>query len=242
MALSPEQIQEMRDIEPTYGANDDVRQENSTKTSINLMGPTGIGKNTIARVVVGMKPDEFYEVATITDRARKDNDPEQYLTREDGITSQMLYEEAKAGTLVNFALNTNGYIYATRASSFKGRFNLFPLLPKSLPQIERGGFVRTPSIYFHTSPEGYLENLTQSGRLSYDDIRPRGKEALVSIEWALEHHDSLIFVANERGEHGKLIAAEKVIAIAYGYPIEQDKEQALEDLEGMRAIAHDLAK
>lgn len=241
MSLSPEQAKELRAIEPGYSANDETSHANRTKAAINLMGPTGIGKNTIARVVVGLKPDEFYEVATVTDRPRKQNDPAQYVTSDEGVTSQMLYEEAKAGTLVNFALNTNGFIYATRPESFKGRFNLFPLLPKSLPQIERGGFIRTPSIYFHTAPDSWLENLTHSGRLSYDDIRPRGREALESIEWAIENQDKLIFVENARGEHGKSMAAEKVIAIAYNYPIEQDKAQALEDLEGMRAIAYDLA-
>lgn len=241
MSLSPDQLAELHALEKVYQPNKEVRRKNSTKTSINLMGPTGIGKNTIARLIVGMKPKEFYEVATITDRGRKENDPDQYRTASEGITPEMLYAEVKSGSLVNFALNTNGHIYATRDSSFGGRFNLFPLLPKSLPQIERAGFVRTPSVYFHTSPESWLENLTEGGRLDYEDIRPRGREALASIEWALDNHDKLIFVPNEHGEHGKTIAAEKVIAIAYNYPIEEDKEQALEDLRGMYKIAYDLA-
>lgn len=242
MSLSPEQLIELRELEATYGANDATQLKNGTKTTIKLIGPTGVGKTTIGDKVVEIKPEEFYQVASITDRKRKPGDPAQYLTAEDGITQEGLYQEAMDGTLVNFAVNTNGHIYATRPESFEGRFNIFPLLPQSIGQIDRGGFVRSPNVYLYAPPTDYEDNLTLGGRLSYEDIKPRGREAVASLEWAQANKDKLIFVENVHGEYGKIMAAQAVIAIAYDYPIEQDHDQIAEDLEGMLAIARDLAK
>lgn len=242
MALSPEQLTELRELEPHYLARLEIRQPLMTMTTVKLIGPTGIGKNTLSRKITELKPEEFHEVGTVTDRPGKPNDPENYVTADDGITPEILYEEAMAGTLVNFAVNTNDHTYATRLASFQKRFNLFPLLPDSIGQIDRVGFARSPSVYLYASGEDYLKNLTQGGRLSYQDIKPRGQEALRSLEWAKANREQLIFVENAHGPHGLLMAAEKIIAIAYNYPIAQDEAAIDESLDEMFEIAYDLAK
>lgn len=240
MALSPE-LQALQDRQSNYQGNVNTLDALSSKMLHMIVGPTGIGKSSIIGEVLQLEP-EWDIVGTRTTRDRKPDggDPEHYQTAAEGVTVDKMKNEIINGELVNYSIHNNGNIYGTLPEQFRKKHNLLPVIPDSIKQLQQAGFRETDTTYI-VSPAEQWKNRIMTSRVEYSDLIPRLEEGIASIEYAIDNIEWLNFVENINGKEGLQKAARKVISIAKGYQDEKITDDINRSLQGMLAVAKDLA-
>lgn len=186
-----------------------------------LIGPTGSGKSTIIGRVLELCQEQGIdagEVGSDVTRHRRNNDPDNYRTADEGITHTYMIQQAELGKLVNWSLSPTGDIYGTDPDSYPATHNFLPLLPDSLPMLQRAGFMALNVIYI-TSPLNEW-TLHLGDRRSDPQFAGRMIEAVNSLGFAKEHLPRLHIIDNPADEAGDTTlltrTAQKVIDIALG--------------------------
>ncbi len=239
MSLSPE-LQTLRDKQPFYEGNDEVKKTLSTKVLSLLIAPTAVGKSTIVKEVLGQQTT-WSEVGSFTTRPRRPNDPDNYRTGSEGITTASMIEQINNGELVNYSIHPAGYIYGTPPESFPSGYNLLPVLPDSVPVLQRAGFKRVETSYIVTEVEAWKIRL--GDRISDPSISARMEEAVVSLRYGLDNADDLNFIENAGGPEGLQIAVQNIIDITLGkHEATLDKNRLVELTKDMLTFAEQVMK
>lgn len=188
----------IRQQQASYRPSQQTLDQIAGKTLVMFIGPTGIGKTSLIHEVQRLRPD-YERVSIVTTRPRKPEDPPTFQTSTEGITPRDIQRWITTGELVEYSVNTNGYIYGQLPSGFPGNVNLMALLPSGVEPLRNAGFGKIVAVYIVTQAETWRQWLKES-RSSYVDLSARLDEAINSIDYAFDHRDKLAFVANRAGE------------------------------------------
>lgn len=222
MILSPD-LERLQKLERSYEPSDEVKQKNSEKTLITLIGPTAVGKSTLAEEIIRLGGSAFSEVYSSLTRARRSDDPPQYTTADEGFTIERAKELIRTQAVTNYSVHPSGNIYATVPENFPAPYNLLPLLPGSLAAMKRAGFKSVHAIYLVTATEAFKKQL--STRATDPSFSARLNEGRQSLAWALEHADELLFVENIHGQPH--IAAARILSLLEERQPAEEKERGI---------------
>jgi guanylate kinase len=229
---------------------DDYRYDGtqiSSKTLTVLVAPSAVGKSTIITEVLRLCKErgiDAGEVGTLTTRKRRSaSDPANYRTADEGITHEWMIDQISDKNLVNWSLSPTGDLYGTSADSFANAYNFLPVLPSSIPMLERAGFKEFHIVYITAPAVQWAERLDE--RRNDSTFAGRVHEAVSSLEFARHHIDSLHVVNNEttlqNGHPQPTGAAEQIIGIATGEAV-QSQDSSLESINEMLVYAQQLLK
>lgn len=245
MPLSRE-LQKLHEDELTYQGDPELVGSHIRNLELHgIVGPTTVGKTTIISRVVDLMPDTN-AVPSATDRERKDGDPKDYETASEGITTKQLIHDKVAGALVNYAVFKTGIIYATYPDYYSATHNFLPTMSSSIPQLGRAGFKKFDLTYLYMRAHKW-EALVKKKDFG-NKKRERMLEAIESLEYGIEHADSLTFLRNRmkkgdtQTESGRDKTARELMLIVTGNSTGDDPSEAIEELKAMRDIAYDLAQ
>lgn len=230
MLLSLE-LERLKSEESSYEPSDDVRRLMSEKTLIALIGPSAVGKSTIAKEMIRLGGAEFSEVLSAMTRRRRQDDPVGYQTADEGFSIEHALELIHERAVTNYAVHPSGNIYATLPESFPAAYNILPLLPGSVATMQRAGFKAVYMFYVVTSVEA-LENQL-AGRVEDPSFAARLSEGRDSLSWVLAHKNELSFIENAYGEPEK--AARQAIALLSEPQPEAERERGSLLAEAMLA-------
>src|SRR5664279_401301 len=150
MALSPE-LELLRTQEPNYEASDATKQLVGEKALLALVAPTAVGKSTLIHRGVELGGPDYSEAYSVVTRPRRSDDPAQYKTGSEGYDIEYVTDLIKQGAVINYSIHPSGNIYATIPDGFPAKYNLLPLLPTSLPMMQKAGFGALHAVYIVTS-------------------------------------------------------------------------------------------
>jgi len=210
-------LESLRSKESTYQGGAHVYDSLGSTSLTIIAGPTGAGKSTTSDEVIRISNEEDLDISlvqsTIT-RPRRGGDPIDFRTASDGVTYAELNDAVINDNLVNYNVIGDN-IYATYRSGFPGRYNIGPILTKSVHQLLNAGFRNTNVAYMVTDGDTYEQRLRQE-RLHFPDITPRIIEGHESLDFAEMNitADWLYMVESLPVPDGLTKAARKVISIA----------------------------
>ena len=231
-------LESLRAIRKNYAMNPEAKLRNTGKRTLMLVGASGTGKSTIADAVIAMRPD-IKPIATRTTRARRPEDPDTFITADEGFTHARALTLAQEGEFVNFS-PFGSHVYSTTPEDF-AEFSIGPITADSVPLILEGGFTHT-SVVYPTIDATVFQATLENERMGFKDIAYRLKEGIESTEFALMSVDQPWFHAVENShENGGLERAGKqVIAIGEGGAAGLDTRMARRALIAMRSVLMDL--
>lgn len=241
---SPEHIAYLRNKlikqQSSYVASVETQRAMAGKTFTGIVGPTGIGKTTITSRVLELDSD-IKPIDTITTRNRKPNgeDPEGYQTADEGITFQSISDAVDNGEFVNYFVNPNGHVYATRPEGFTARHNIGPFVSDNIDQMLNAG-VDANFVYI-IAPGEIWRSFIQKSRLEYKDLRARAEEAIDSITFAQRNITDLKFIENTGGNIDDMANNFIDIAVMNRTNPILLPGRIEQDLAEMLAVAKDLA-
>ncbi|MES2631005.1 MAG: hypothetical protein V4611_03540 [Patescibacteria group bacterium] len=232
--------------EPNYEAGDLTGDEISRQVFTGILGGINVGKTHLTDAVV--KLNEFYKppilpMDTHTTRGDKDEDPPGFKTANDDINFTWFRDRVNEGALVNYSVIKGGHIYGTMPEGFRGKYNIGPLLPSSVRQIENAGFERANFAYIVTPAimwRRFVENSRQT--MQADLFQMRLDEMHDSLIFADENRDKLKFIENIYGPEGTAKAAKEIrdITIENINP-SLSVEKAMQDIYELLEAVDELA-
>ncbi len=220
MALSPE-LRQLKDDEISYEPSNSTKQQIRDKALIALIGPSAIGKSTVAKEITRIGGDDFSEVYIATTRPRRADDPAEYQTADEGFTASHAKTLIHTGAVTNYAIHPSGHIYVTRPESFPASYNILPLMPSVFTAAKQIGFKAVHAAYLVTSAEIFEKQLV--ARANDPTLADRMSEGRSSLEWALEHTEELSFIENVHGDPGAAGAA--IISLLKRPQAQDEKER-----------------
>lgn len=229
MLLSLE-LERLKAEENSYQPSDAVKQRMADKSLIALIGPSAVGKSTIAKEIIRLGGSEFSEVLSAMTRRRRSDDPAGYQTADEGFTIERALELIHARAVTNYAIHPSGNIYATLPESFPSRYNILPLLPGSVETMRKAGFEAVHMLYIVTTIEALESQL--AGRVNDPSFAARVSEGCDSLRWGLEHSDEVSFIQNIYGQPEA--AAQQALRTVKEPQAMAEKEKGKEMAEAMR--------
>jgi len=216
-AESPQHIREiLEDLgkKQQHYSYDDRERALYDKTLAALIGPTKIGKTTIANAILSLDSD-FSLVNTTTTRARRPDDPLSFKTADEGVTFAQLQKDINAQKIVNYSVNKNGHVYATYPGDFPGEFNVGPILPDNIDNLSGAGFRNFMAVFVVARGAVYAERLKRE-LVGYPDALERIAEGKDSLNFAKLNVDApwLGFVESKDEEGGVEEAARNVVLMS----------------------------
>lgn len=208
MSLLPE-LERLKNEEVSYEPSDEARRQLGEKTLIALIGPTAVGKSTVAEEVILRGGENFSFAYSSVTRRRRADDPAGYQTADEGFTLERAVQLINERAVTNYTVHPSGNIYATLPENFPASYNLLPFLPSSLASIRKAGFKAIHAMYIVTSAEAFSNQL--ASRVSDPSFAARIKEGKDSLKWGLAHKDELSFVSNIHGQPNA--AAARILSI-----------------------------
>lgn len=230
MLLSLE-FERLKNEEPLYEPSDNVKRRMSEKSLIALIGPSAVGKSTIAREIIRAGGSEFSEVSSAMTRRRRPDDPSGYQTADEGFTIERGLELIHAHAVTNYSIHPSGNIYATLPESFPTPYNILPLLPGSVAAMQKAGFKKVYPFYIVSSVEALEKQLAD--RALDPSFAARLSEGRNSLVWALAHKNELSFIENKYGEPQE--AARRIISLLDELQPEAEREKGSLGAEAMLA-------
>lgn len=189
------------------------------KTLACLVAPTAVGKSTIIGRILELAKEQGIdaaEVGTVTTRARRDNDPANYVTADEGITHELMIDQIIEDELVNWSLFETGHLYATNYESFPAKYNFLPCLPDSLPMLRRAGFGAVRTFYIVTTADAWHEQLKERSGPGFDK---RLEEAMTSLEFS-QTTDEMHKIESLTGDEALTSTAQRILNFTVDEPVE----------------------
>lgn len=232
MTLTPD-LERLRLAAPDYEPSLETQRRLARKTLIALVGPTAIGKSTLINEVLHIGGDDYSEGYSVVTRTRRPSDPALYRTADEGYSIERVTKMIDNQEVTNYTVHPGGQLYASIPESFPATYNLLPTMPDSLPLLRKAGFAAVHAVYIVTTGKEWGQRL----ETRRDDPAYAGRiiEAAASLQWGIEHADTLSFVNNESGqlEH----SAQNIISIAKGTAQPGSHEEYLKLLHEMLVVA-----
>ncbi|MDB5177767.1 MAG: hypothetical protein JWO61_150 [Candidatus Saccharibacteria bacterium] len=232
MTLSAK-LQDLQAQEHSYEASDVTKAKLSGKVVAALIAPTAVGKSTLAKRILELGGSDFSESYSVVTRPRRVDDPKEYKTRDEGYDIDRVLEMIQARELTHYVVHPSGTLYASSPDSFPAHYNILPLLPSILPEVQRAGFANVYPVYIVVSSQQWIERLAE--RRSDPSYKARLEEAIESLEWALEHADELVFVENAANQLDE--TARTIIEVTRGHRDLPDTERGVALVRDMLAFA-----
>lgn len=205
-------LEHLASQEDAYEPSAETKGKLASKSLLALIGPTAIGKSTLAKAVEAKYAPLIGESTSITTRNRRNTDPAGYLTADEGYTLEKVAELIQNKALTHYIVNPNGSVYANLPDSFPFTINLQPAVPASLEKIRKAGFKAVHYCYLYTNAATWSIRLHErKGDSGYEG---RLEEAMSSLQWALTHADSVHFISTAIEDTADSI--EKVHSVALG--------------------------
>lgn len=228
MTLTPE-LEKLRREEALYEPSADVKQRMAEKSLVALIGPSAVGKSTVACEVIHQGGDAFSEAYSSVTRPRRADDPAGYQTADEGFTIQRALELIRQREVTNYAIHPSGNIYATLPENFPATYNLLPLLPGSFAAMQKAGLKAVHAVYIVTSVQALERQLAD--REGDPSFGARLHEGIRSLEWGLANKNQLSFIENIHGQPS--VAAARIMALLSEEQPTEEKEQGVELAEVM---------
>ena len=201
-----------------YVANESAqRQLHDTEAEIvAVVGALGSGKTTIVDLAIPDGHPRLKKIDTVTNRNRKDSDPQGFLTANEGITLESLGDEILRGDVMNYeVIEETGTIYATRPESMLGKVAVGPFATNCINQVINAfDSGKQRFVYVLTNPENWDAQIKQSLGERHDSVRARLPETINSLEFALDNIDLFTFIYNDHRAEGLQTAAHRLASIA----------------------------
>ena len=218
----------MANTREIYRPSDATREFIADKTLIALIGATAVGKTEIIRRVIERGGPDFYAVGSHTTRERRPEDSLDCLTGDEGFTHEEARRLIDEGlSIVHGTHPTTGDMYVATAEHLS-KYNIMPVLPSGLPDLEQVGFQAVHPLYIVTSSVAYQKQLASRINLDEETLKKRLKEGRESLSWALENAEKVSFFENIDGDPEQ--TANVIIA-------NFDKTQSEEDRRKGEALA-----
>jgi len=212
---SPEILTTLRKQQQDYYFEPfDANAHINNKTVIGLMGPTGIGKTTLSNEVVRIDTD-VAAINTMTTRARRTDDPEGFMTANEGVTHQTMYDDIARRRLVHYSVHDDGHVYGTSPDGFAGAYSIGPMSSDSVDNLLSVGFRDFFPVFMATDADTYQQRLEQASQ-RYPDISKRLNDSLAIISFGRLNHDApwLSFIDSGSDPTSLNNAAADVVRIA----------------------------
>lgn len=194
-----------------------------------LVGPTCVGKTTLAETVAKLDPD-FFAITPFTTRPKRpEESPNTYRFVSNSMAQQNQINDGLAnGTILQIVTHPTGYIYGTTIDDYAGAYNLLPLLSTEVAAYKAVGFLRCPIVMIVAPAAQWKLRFSQRG-LAPDDAAKRVTEAIQSLQWGIAQGDAVCWVLNPNGQ--QISAANNIIAYArHGRRADQLAKSAAIDL------------
>lgn len=185
----------------------------ASKVMVPLVGPTCVGKSTLAHLIANTDP-AFHAVIPFTTRPKRPEESAQTYTfiGNSKATQSTIQTDLANGTILQVTTHpTTGYCYGTTIADYAGEYNILPLLSSEVYAYKAAGFKHCPVIMIVTPPMQWQERFLQRA-FALDDAKKRIKEAIQSLEWGLGQGNAVCWVANPNGSQTE--AAHNIIAYA----------------------------
>jgi hypothetical protein len=196
MSLTPD-LKILKDQELDYVPSSETKELLAQKTVIAFVAPTAVGKSTIIQRVVERGGSDFSESYSVVTRPRRADDPAGYKTQTEGYTIEKVTQMIHDNQMTHYVINSDN-IYGSLPSSFPAQYNLLPCVPHILGMVSRAGFKAVHILYIVCSVQQWSQQLTE--RQNLPTYGARLHEAVQSLEWALDHRDTVSFVTNKARE------------------------------------------
>ncbi len=213
----------LRSRETSYEPSPEVKRQMGEKTLIALIGPTAVGKSTVANEVIRLGGDDFSMAYSSVTRRRRPDDPADYQTADEGFTLERASQLINERSVTNYTVHPSGNIYATLPENFPAPYNLLPFLPSSLAAMRKAGFKAIHTTYIVTSTEAFSSQL--ANRANDPSFIARIKEGRESLEWGLAHTDELSFIENVHGNPS--IAATRILSLLESPQPQREKDRGI---------------
>jgi guanylate kinase len=189
-------------LQPGYQPNDAVRERMAQVELFAVVGPTGVGKSTIAKfsglphVLSDMtRPPRQGETSGIDYNYRTDY--------------EQLMQELQTGEFVQFVVERNNEFYGTKAASYPATGScVMHVLATEIPRFRSLGFKYVQPVFI--VPPSYEEWMRRIGEHHDKDLDSRLIEAKESLDTALKDQ-GFVFLLNDdlaaATQHFKDIAA-----------------------------------
>ena len=187
----------------SYQPSKKVSDELASKYVVGIIGPFGVGKSTLMKLMEQIDPDYGY-VLGITTRPRRPTEEDvfyRYLPHTQKQLAQ-LKQQLVEGELVQLAVHpSTGYIYGSDLESYAKPYNVLDILTSAIPEFETLPFKSFQKVYITLPVQEWRNRLQRRATIqSENDIQKRWLEAKLSLEWALANQDRLAWVNNTDGD------------------------------------------
>ncbi|MDO8335376.1 MAG: hypothetical protein Q7T74_01150 [Candidatus Saccharibacteria bacterium] len=188
----------------TYKPNKEIKAQLVDKIMVPLVGPTAVGKSFLAKRVTELDAT-FSEMATITTRASRPNDPDHVIADVDMDDFAGLIE---AGELVQFEPHESGNLYGTTPDCYIGNKIIAPILSTGVETYQQLGFKQVTPMGIVAPSDTWGERLRE--RAEGDDYIDRLQEARKVLKWMQIYMHSIPILNNETN-HGAEAASEIIL-------------------------------
>lgn len=185
-----------------YQPSNQVCREIGERILIMLVGPTAIGKTTIARQAKCLD-EQFSFVKTITTRASRgpeDEDQFSCIERSDTNLSSLL-NDIEQKRVVNYAIHpATSELYVTYPNGYSTTFCMLPVMASGIRQFEQLPFERIEVVGVIAEPMAWREWLNdRSESSSSDELMKRLHEAEQSLLWLINNGQNIKWLINSPG-------------------------------------------
>lgn len=202
MNISLEQTQRLEELNAQRDMYTYTGPSLGDRVLVALIGPTASGKSSLIDEALSQCATlgvDAGETGTITTRERRaGSDPANYVTANEGVTYASMIDMIEQGQLTNWSLFPTGHIYGGTIDSLPATYNFSPLIPDSLPMLQRAGFRAIYAFYITVDPHQWSRQM--AARQDAPKQIARINEAVTSLTYANEHFDELQVISNPEGQ------------------------------------------
>jgi hypothetical protein len=161
-----------------------------------LVGATCEGKSTIMHAAAQQDP-RFGLAGTFTTRPPRESDGPHYTYYEYSDAGlRPLLAKAKAGELVQYAVNFNLQVYGTELSDYTHTYNLLDVFSSAVPKFRELGFGGQHLATVVSQPDVWLRRFDERFPLGHEQRAFRRNEAIESFGWSLKQAEEHVWIQN----------------------------------------------
>ena len=199
-------IRWVREIGPTYFANEEAQKKLAHVDLVAIVGPTGAGKTTILEKL------GIPVVKVDVTRPQRENEKksDSYNFRED---YDAIVQQLKAGNYAQFVVSRSDEFYGTHMDSYPERGPCtMAIVAEAIPSFKLLGFRKITQVYI--MPPGYVEWMQRISQMGTKDLQQRIDESIKSLKTAISD-EKYHFVLNDNAKTAlndvqKILRGEKI--------------------------------